>query len=120
IGVVFQDYGKYQLTASDNIRLGDIDSISNSTILKNTNNDSSCDGKQHAGQKQLPQQDENEDPRVVEAATQAGAKVFIDKLPQGYQTQLGKQFDGTDLSTGQWQRIALARVYARCQRTCAR
>ncbi|MEM6427748.1 MAG: ABC transporter ATP-binding protein [Deinococcota bacterium] len=110
IGVVFQDYGKYQLTASDNIRLGDVDSISSNTVLKNTNDGSGYDDQQ-SSQQHPPQQ--NEDPRIVEAATQAGAQVFIDKLPQGYKTQLGKQFDGTDLSTGQWQRIALARAFMR-------
>jgi len=35
-------------------------------------------------------------------------------LPEGYQTLLGPAFiDGTDLSTGQWQRLALARTFFR-------
>ena len=48
--------------------------------------------------------------RAVRAATMAGADSFIERLPQGYGTMLGRMFDGgEDLSMGQWQRIALAR-----------
>jgi ATP-binding cassette, subfamily B, bacterial len=34
-------------------------------------------------------------------------------LPDGLDTQLGTQFDGPGLSGGQWQRLALARIYLR-------
>lgn len=38
-------------------------------------------------------------------------------LPEGYQTPLGSAFiDGTDLSTGQWKRLALARTFFRTRR----
>ena len=49
-----------------------------------------------------------------EAAAMATAAPFIDELPEGYQTQLGKWFkDGRELSGGQWQKIALARAFIR-------
>jgi ATP-binding cassette subfamily B protein len=49
-----------------------------------------------------------------EAAEMATAAPFIDDLPEGYQTQLGKWFkDGRELSGGQWQKIALARAFIR-------
>jgi ATP-binding cassette subfamily B protein len=49
-----------------------------------------------------------------EAAAMATAASFIDDLPEGYQTQLGKWFkDGRELSGGQWQKIALARAFIR-------
>ena len=36
------------------------------------------------------------------------------KLPQGYEQMLGRRFEnGVDLSTGQWQKVALARAYMR-------
>lgn len=34
---------------------------------------------------------------------------FVDKLPQGKQTELWPEVGGSDLSEGQWQRLALAR-----------
>jgi ATP-binding cassette, subfamily B, bacterial len=49
------------------------------------------------------------------AAQRAGAAEFIDRLPHGYDSQLGKWFEGgVDLSVGQWQRIALARASLAC------
>ena len=41
----------------------------------------------------------------------AGADSVVGRLPEGYNTQLGRMFDGgAELSMGQWQRIALARA----------
>ena len=52
--------------------------------------------------------------RWREAATKGRASEFIDTLPAGYQTQLGKWFkDGRELSGGQWQKIALSRSFMR-------
>jgi ATP-binding cassette subfamily B protein len=50
---------------------------------------------------------------IEAAADGAGAGVVIDKLPQGYDTILGKWFGYTQLSTGEWQRLALARAFVR-------
>jgi ATP-binding cassette, subfamily B, bacterial len=48
------------------------------------------------------------------AARSAGAHEVIAKLPRGYDTVLGKWFaDGTELSVGEWQRLALARAFFR-------
>ena len=48
--------------------------------------------------------------RVRQVAHLSGADKFIEKLPKGYDTMLGRMFDGgEELSMGQWQRIALAR-----------
>ena len=48
---------------------------------------------------------------IKTAGCKAGAG-FIGALPQNYETQLGKQFEGgTDISMGQWQKLALARLY---------
>jgi len=50
---------------------------------------------------------------IKRAAELAGAASFIEALPQSYETVLGKWFGGTELSVGEWQRIALARAYFR-------
>jgi ATP-binding cassette subfamily B protein len=51
----------------------------------------------------------------IEAAAQAsGIHDKILRLPQGYNTMLGKLFpEGAELSGGQWQRLALARAFFR-------
>ncbi len=56
-----------------------------------------------------------EDERRWRAAAEKGrASDFIETLPAGYQTQLGKWFkDGRELSGGQWQKIALSRAFMR-------
>ena len=51
---------------------------------------------------------------IETAARRAGAGDFISRLPQGFDTLLGKWFvNGTELSGGEWQRLALARAYFR-------
>jgi ATP-binding cassette, subfamily B, bacterial len=55
------------------------------------------------------------DPLQVErAARAAGADKPVERLPQRYDTLLGKWFEGgNELSVGEWQRLALARAYWR-------
>jgi ATP-binding cassette subfamily B protein len=53
------------------------------------------------------------DEMIVAAAHAGSAATIIDKLPEGYETILGKWFGYTDLSVGEWQRIALARAFVR-------
>jgi ATP-binding cassette subfamily B protein len=52
--------------------------------------------------------------KIEAAARGAGAHEIIVRLPHGYDTLLGKWFaHGTELSGGEWQRIALARAFWR-------
>jgi ATP-binding cassette subfamily B protein len=52
--------------------------------------------------------------RVEAAARAAGAEDLIARLPEAYETVLGKWFaGGVELSTGEWQRLALARAFLR-------
>ena len=53
--------------------------------------------------------------REIEAAARAaGAEEMVTQLPGGYESVLGKWFSGgTELSVGEWQRIALARAFLR-------
>jgi ATP-binding cassette, subfamily B, bacterial len=85
IGVIFQDFVRYQFTVGENVGVGDVDRI--------------------------------EDESQWEIASDKGkAKPFIQSLPSGFKTQLGKWFkDGQELSGGQWQKIALSRAFMRSQ-----
>jgi len=56
----------------------------------------------------VPEMDE-----IATAARAAGADKPIGRLPQGYETVLGKWFGGAELSVGEWQRLALARAFLR-------
>jgi ATP-binding cassette subfamily B protein len=83
IGVIFQDFARYQMLVGENIGAGDVRAF----------------------------EDEG---RWRSAAAQGLAAEFVDQLPAGYHTQLGKWFkDGRELSGGQWQKIALARAFMR-------
>jgi ATP-binding cassette subfamily B protein len=51
---------------------------------------------------------------IEQAVKAAGAEEIVARLPQGYDSILGKWFvGGTELSVGEWQRIALARAFLR-------
>jgi ABC-type multidrug transport system fused ATPase/permease subunit len=54
--------------------------------------------------------------RIARALRMAQAESFVDALPAGLQTPLGPAFGGQDLSGGQWQRLALARLFMRHSR----
>jgi ATP-binding cassette subfamily B protein len=83
VGVIFQDFARYQLKVGENIGVGDVEHFEDET-------------------------------RWREAAALSMAAPFVEELPEGYQTQLGKWFkDGRELSGGQWQKIALARAFIR-------
>ncbi|AFY44394.1 ABC transporter ATP-binding protein [Nostoc sp. PCC 7107] len=85
IGVIFQNFVRYQFTVGENIGVGDVKNL--------------------------------EDKHRWQIAAQKGlAQSFIEKLPQSFQTQLGRWFKGgQELSGGQWQKIALARAFMRTQ-----
>ncbi|MFC5666765.1 ABC transporter ATP-binding protein [Kitasatospora misakiensis] len=59
----------------------------------------------------LPHLDDRE--RITEAVREAEATGFVDLLPQGLDTRLGRALGGVDLSEGQWQKTALARATMR-------
>ncbi|TVR58249.1 MAG: ABC transporter ATP-binding protein [Spirochaetaceae bacterium] len=83
IGVIFQDYVQYHLTARDNIWFGDVE--------------------------QSPDTDS-----IVSAAERAGIDQKIRTFSGEYDTVLGRLFaNGHELSTGQWQKLALARAFFR-------
>ncbi len=80
---VFQDFARFALSAHDNIALGDTARM-------------------------------NDPARVQQSIDAAGLGGVIDALPNGLDTILASQFEGgVDVSSGQWQRFALARAFYR-------
>ena len=47
--------------------------------------------------------------RITDACANAGMQLDTQIFPKGYNTMLSREFDGVDLSGGQWQRTAIAR-----------
>ncbi|HEX3852958.1 MAG TPA: ABC transporter ATP-binding protein, partial [Polyangiaceae bacterium] len=82
-GVLFQDFNKYQLKLRENIGLGSVDHLS-------------------------------DQPRIERAAERGGASELLTSLPGGLDAALGHWFEkGSELSGGQWQKVALARAFMR-------
>jgi len=56
-----------------------------------------------------------DDERISEAVRAADAGDFVQRLPEGLETQLGRAYGGVELSEGQWQKTALARASMRTE-----
>jgi ATP-binding cassette subfamily B protein len=83
IGVLFQDFTSYELTIRENVALG------------------------RPGE-------EPDDDRVMEALRDSRSEWLVKRMPQGLDSKVGRLFEGGhDLSGGEWQRLALARIMYR-------
>jgi ABC-type multidrug transport system fused ATPase/permease subunit len=81
IAVIFQDFVRYDLPARENVGFGAVSRLADAAAL-------------------------------ARAATKARALPVIEALPGGWDTVLSRQYTGgTDLSGGEWQRVALARCH---------
>lgn len=47
--------------------------------------------------------------KIRAAIDQTGLGYLLDKLPNGLDSQLGREFDGEELFGGEWQKVAIAR-----------
>ena len=83
IGVIFQDFIKFQLVASENIAIGNIEQVKNNSLITNAAEKSLADS-------------------VVENLPEKYEQMLGRRFN-----------NGVDLSGGQWQKIALARAYMR-------
>jgi ATP-binding cassette subfamily B protein len=87
IGVIFQDFVRFEMTARENIAVGLVD---------------------RGGSQPLSQAE------IESAAHKSLADTVVGKLAGGYDQMLGRRFEGgVELSGGEWQKIALARAYLR-------
>jgi ATP-binding cassette subfamily B protein len=83
IGVLFQDYASYELSIRENVAMGRPD-------------------------------EEVNDERVMEALRDSRSEWLVKKMPKGLDSKVGRLFEGGhDLSGGEWQRLALARIMYR-------
>ena len=83
IGVLFQDYVNYELTVRENVMMG------------------------------WPY-DKPEDTRIEKALRDSRSEWLVQKMPKGLDSKVGRLFEGGhDLSGGEWQRLALARIMYR-------
>ena len=83
VGVLFQDFPSYELTLRENVVMGRPDA---------------------------PADDE----RVMDALRRSRSDWLLKKLPKGLDSRVGRLFEGGhDLSGGEWQRLALARIMYR-------
>ncbi|HEY4483004.1 MAG TPA: ABC transporter ATP-binding protein [Candidatus Paceibacterota bacterium] len=83
LGAIFQDYSRYHFTVKESIAVG---TPGIGPVMEN----------------------------VVTAAHNAEANIFIEEFEKGYDQQLGQEFEGgVQPSTGQWQKLALARTFYR-------
>jgi len=83
IGVLFQEYGRYELRLRDSVHFGRIEK-------------------------------QPDDEELLASLRASQAEEVLRDLPSGLDSNIGKLFEGGhDLSTGQWQRLALARLVFR-------
>ena len=83
VAAIFQDFVRYELPARENIGFGAVELLQNGIS----------------------------DQHLAAIAQRAGAESILTSLPDGLETVLSRRFSGgTDLSGGQWQRMALARA----------
>jgi ATP-binding cassette subfamily B protein len=91
IGVIFQDFVRYDMRFDENIGVGEIESVREALEESNGVPDS-----------------------IQLAAQNSLAASLLPRFEKGYRQMLGRRFEeGVDLSGGEWQKIALARAYLR-------
>ncbi len=85
-GIIFQDFGKYAVSVSENIRFGNIHKEADDSTIRAA---------------------------IRAAAAEADATDYINHLPGGFDTPLMRIFEeeGIELSIGQWQKLAIARAF---------
>ncbi len=88
IGVLFQDYATYELTVRENVLMGRPNGPDTARA--------------------------SDDSKVIKALQDSRSDWLVSKMPKGLDSKVGRLFEGGhDLSGGEWQRLALARIMYR-------
>jgi ATP-binding cassette subfamily B protein len=83
IGVLFQDYANYELTLRENVLMGRPNGVTDDT-------------------------------KIIKALKDSRSEWLVNKMTNGLDSKVGRLFEGGhDLSGGEWQRLALARIMYR-------
>ncbi|HZM85604.1 MAG TPA: ABC transporter ATP-binding protein, partial [Blastocatellia bacterium] len=107
IGVIFQDFVKYDFRFDENVGVGEIDTVRSYLDAPGVTEKSNGSNGGSGGNGEVPG-------AIVSASEKSLASSLLPRFSKGYKQMLGRRFDeGVELSGGEWQKIALARAYMR-------